>query len=409
MPDPGVRVRRPSALVRFVIVVLTLCGLIVTTAPAASAGLHRPVSRTDANDTRSPLDLRWLKLVHLGPRFDQLWFSTWGPVTKTELDPKTHGNFAMGIDLNNDPRRYERWIYVDVVGGALRGTVFNPSTGGVMRTPAARVSPREFRVDVPLGALGRPASYRFALFSTYHATPCRKHFRACNDSIPSRRPLILQDLRPPAIVWKPGPIFSSNAGAGLTYPAAFTAHDDTLGSGLRHWTLQKEPFGKNSWKDVQGGSTAGSHTVNVAGKAGKAYHLRVVASDRAGNGRISGLRTLIFPFDDVSATYAGTWTQSTGSSTAYLGTTSSSSTLGDTATLGFKGTQLCVLGASVASASAATVAIDSAVEAPLSESSATPDRALLQCYAVSQGSHTVVITVSGGPDAFVIDGFVVVP
>ena len=404
--------RRPRISLRVTLLGLALSGALVTVAaPAhgAPSSLHHVVTHTDGNDTRSPLDLRSFRLAHLGPRFDRLTFSTWGPVTNTDLRPATHGNFALGIDLNNRPLRYERWVYVDVVAGHLRGVVFNPTTKRFVKTAAGRVGLRQFHVMIPLKALGRPASYRFALFSTYHAGPCHQHPATCTDSIPNRRPLVLQDLRAPTIAWGATPVYTSRVSANLAYPAHFTVRDDPLGSHIKHWSLQQLLVGQSVWKPVAGGTTGGPHSVTVHGKEGKAYHLRVVAMDHAGNTRVSVVKPIIFPFDDVRAAYSAGWT-APGASDAFLGTTSQSTTPGDTATFVFHGSQACVLGMPTASAgAAATVSMDGhPTSTGVSETDTTSPRQALACYAVSHaGTHTMVITVGAGPAPFVLDGFIV--
>jgi hypothetical protein len=405
-------VRRPRISLRVTLLGLALSASVVTIAmPAHGAplSLHHVVTHTDGNDNRSPLDLRSLKLAHLGPRFDRLTFSTWGPVSNTELLPATHGNFALGIDLNNRPVHYERWVYVDVVRGHLRGEVFDPSTRHFVKTSATRSGQRQFHVMIPLKAIGRPASYRFALFSTYRAGPCHPHPASCTDSIPNRRPLLLQDLRAPTVAWGAMPVYTSRVSANLSYPTHFTVLDDPRGSHVKHWSLQQLVVGQTVWKPVAGGTTGGPHSVSVHGKEGKAYHLRVVAMDHAGNTRVSAIKPIIFPFDDVRAGYSAGWTAS-GASDAFLGTTSQSTTPGDTATFVFKGSQACVLGMpTLATGAAATVSMDGhPTSAGVSETDTTNPRQALACYAVSHsGTHTLVITVGAGPAPFVLDGFIV--
>ena len=399
------------------IAITVLVGVLVpmSAASAVPASLHHPVVRTDPNDTKSPLDLRWMKLTHLGPRADRLWFTTWGPVTNTELDPVHHGNFAIGIDLNNEFRRsgYEYVIYVDALRGPVRGVVFNVHTHHLSRTSAARVNAHEFRVDIPLGAIGHPTSYRFAAISFYKAAPCStKH--PCLDGMPNRTPLAIQDLTPPTVRWITSSAYSSDLSATLSYPAKFTIADDKLGSGVRRWQVQRQAVGTTAWTNVAAGS-AHAPTVGVPGQQGMAYHLRIVTSDRQGNTSIGARKTIIFPFDDQNSavTYTGTWNAATGSLTSFLGTTSSSSTIDDTASFAFTGGhQVCVLGMSVVSDAAASATLDGSGVDPLAESNTTQNRGRIDCYAVTGSpstTHTLVLTIAAGTDAFIIDGFAVAP
>ncbi len=395
-------------------ILLAAAGPASVAAPSATLSRHHSVVRTDGRDTRGPLDLRSLRLVHLGPRFDRLWFSTWGPVTDQELNPSHDSDFAIGIDLNNVfPIHYEYWIYVDVVAGRLRAILVHPGSNRLVKTRVAHTGPSQFWVDIPLRRMGRPASYRFALYSYYPAKPCAPH-HPCVDKLPNRLPLILQDLTPPTVTWLKSSHDSAAVSPDLTYPAKFTVRDDKRGSGVKRWAVQEQGFGSAKWTSIASGATA-APTVSVTGTQGHAYRLRVVATDRAGNSSISASKTIVFPFDDqnVAVAYAGTWTSATGSPTSFLGTTSSSVTLTDTATFSFTGgSQVCVLGMPAATGATAGVTIDAAGKADASEATSTPDRGELRCYLLTGGggaSHSLVLTLKAGPDAFVLDGFEVVP
>jgi hypothetical protein len=388
--------------------------------PALATGavpdsLRKDVVGRDGNDTSSPLDLKALRLVHLGSRVDQLTFATWNTVTNTELDPVHHGNFGVGIDLNNRPRHYEYIVYISYQSGRLRGVVLHTRTGSTTRTAAIRLSARVFRVTIPLRAIGRPASYRLFLFGFYKASPCSVA-HPCTDVLPNRFPLLLQDLTAPTITSDPStPLLSTTLSAGLTYPLPLSVKDDTFGSGLRLWQVQSQLVGEATWTDVASGTVTPSTPVDVGGAEGTAYNVQILAGDRARN-LSTTTRELIFPFDDQNvgvATYVGTWAQPTGSSTSFRGTTSTSSTNGDTATFAFTGgSQVCVLGMATPSDDTADVVLDSVPAGSLTENSDTPDRGPIGCVDLSGNAattHSMVLTIGSAPDGFVIDGLEVIP
>ena len=385
-------------------------------AGATPDSLRKDVVGRDGNDTSSPLDLKALRLVHLTSRADQLTFSTWNTVTNKQLDPVHHGNFGVGIDLNNRPRHYEYIVYISFQRGRLRGVVFYPRTRSTTRTPAVRLSARVFRVTIPLRVIGFPPSYRFFVFGFYKAGPCSVA-HPCSDVLPNRFPLLLQDLTAPTITSDPAtPLLSTTLSTDLTYPLPLTVTDDLFGSGLRFWQVQDQPVGEATWTEVASGTVTPSAPVVFSGAEGTAYNVRVLAGDRARNPSMI-TRELIFPFDDQNggvASYApGGWTQAMGSSTSFLGTTSASSTNGDTATFAFTGgSRVCVLGMTTSSDEMADLTVDSVPSGSLIENSDTPDGGPIGCLDLSGNdatSHSLVLTVGAAPDGFVIDGLEVIP
>src|SRR5262245_21265475 len=87
-------------------IVATLATLIPASAHVVTPNsIERRVVRHDGNDTRSPLDIRTVEVVHVGPAVDTVYLTAWNPVTDLELSPSHHGNFGVGIDTNDRPRR----------------------------------------------------------------------------------------------------------------------------------------------------------------------------------------------------------------------------------------------------------------------------------------------------------------
>src|SRR5262249_20681007 len=152
--------------------------------------IERSVIKRDGNDTRSPLDLRRVRLVHAGPHIDQFFITAWNPVTNLELDPVHHGNLLIGFDVNNKPRHFEFVAYLFARPSGLRGVLYDPREQTASPVVAARLGPRSFRIDIPLRLIGNPINYRFAAFGFYAATPCARH--ACTDAAPNALPLPVQ-------------------------------------------------------------------------------------------------------------------------------------------------------------------------------------------------------------------------
>ena len=406
------RMRR-SPIILVLIVAMGLVSLPASAGGATLAHLPRPIVRRDGNDTRSPLDLRWMRLVHATPYVDQLTFATWNGVTDAELDPVHHGNFGVGIDLNNHPRHYEYIVYVSFVAGRLRGLIYDAATRRTKPTTAARLGPRTFRVNLPERRIG--GEFRFFLFGFYEASPCSSA-HPCMDVIPNRFPLpVLDPLQPRAsTTLRCDPCVSSNRSTDLAFPYPFKVADERYGSGIRRWAVQDQVVGDTTWTTVAGGGSDISSSAEIDGAEGVAYNVRIYARDRSGNVTQS-TQELIFPYDDQHpgvVSYSGAWTHPT-SSTSYLGTTSVSSTDGDTATFSFTGGRsVCAVGMNTAGSEEARLYADCVGGYLLDEYDGIGDRHLLNCLALvgdSSTVHSVDVTVDGAPDGFVLDGLVVTP
>ena len=75
------------------------------------------IRRTDGNDVKGPLDLKALTITR-GRSEDVLTFKTQAKVKNSQLDP-TNGNFAIGIDTNDD-QKYDYYEYFFYSEGRLR-------------------------------------------------------------------------------------------------------------------------------------------------------------------------------------------------------------------------------------------------------------------------------------------------
>jgi hypothetical protein len=396
-----------------------LAASVMTVIPASAQvvspdSLERAVIRRDGNDTRSPLDLRRVTVVHSGVFSDSIYLVAWNAITNLQLEPQHHGNLGVFIDTNNKPRRFEYAVYLFSRGSRLVGQVYHPGRGTLTAVSVRRLGARSFVINLPLRLLSYPNSYRFAAFGYYMARPC-SGAHPCTDYVPNTYPLPVQDLAAPTVSSVKGTSISSTVlGTGLTVPLPFTVHDDRHGSGIRGWTVQSRPVGDTEWSTIVSG-TSGSGAIDLTGDEGDSFEVSILAHDRAGN--VTELdRTVWFPFDDQNGTvvaYTGVWSHASGSSTSFLGTTSESSTTGDTATFSFDGgSAVCALGMPTTGAETATVLVDGrfVLFNQLDEDPATAPRKLLRCYALfADPHHTLTVTVGAAPDGFILDGFAVIP
>ena len=303
--------------------------LVLAIVPATAQANRKTVS--DGNDVATALDIRSVTHGHSGARLTHT-IRTYGTFSSRFLS----GNnaFLFGFDTNGTPSTAERFVVVFWSGGRLRAAVTRGNGDFIRWTRVSRPSSRSVKVTLRRASLGNPAGYRWAGFSFVGQT---------GDSAPNRG-LILHDIRAPRISFPKVPL-----PATLTYDVAFSV-SDSGGSGLRRWRLQQRDFGTSTWTTIQSGTSTGSKSVPISAAEGDDDQYRIVAVDRHGNRRISRVRTVSLPVDDVSAdiTYltnvGGAWTAQSGLPDAFLGTLHTTSTNLDNFTYTFEGRYIAIVG-----------------------------------------------------------------
>lgn len=366
------------------------------------------IGRDDGNDVKGDLDLASLRISRGGSK-DTLAFSTYDPVSNASIDPD-NGNFAIAFDINQDDR-FDFGQYVFFQSGRLRGVLVDLRTNRVVdRTaPVSRSSAKSFRTTIVRAKIDSPGTYRFVLFGYSEAGACTPR-KPCVDSSPNRSPMIALDHRAPTVTTNPMQRFAGDVRAVLTSPLGFTVADDSFGTGVKRWTVQRRAAGNANWVDVRSGRTKNT-TVEVPGAQGRTYDVRVVVIDRQKNTKISTIRRTTFPFDDRNASIDYTEvTVPNAPSGAFL-TTMTSLELGATATLSFTGAaRFCVMGGPVAAGLSATadLVIDTVSIGTATEDDTTPARERVLCVDVGAGAHTAVLTGSSAVP-FELDGLYVAP
>jgi hypothetical protein len=377
-------------------------------APAAGPGFS--ISRKDGNDTKGPLDLVAMKITRGGSK-DTIVFTNDTPVTNAQIDPND-GNFAILFDTN-DNRKYDYGQYVYYYRGKLRGVLVNLSTQRVVdRTvPTSRVSSRTFRTVVLRSKIHSPGTYRFGVFTYFEGAPCSPK-NPCGDSIPNRYPLVALDHKAPSVNVTNLDAFANDASSDLTTPLDFTFADDTFGTGVKTWIVQRKEVGTTGgWQQVKKG-TIQDPTVNVPGDEGATYQVRVIVMDKQKNTKISKTERTTFAIDDRNAAvvYGGTTTQTTPAG-SFLSTTTAVAN-GGTVTLDFSGmSDLCVMGGPVTAGQTAdvTATIDGSPVTVASETDTTGARERVTCFlGLVVGPHQLVLTVTSA-EPYVIDGFYLAP
>jgi hypothetical protein len=396
------RPRRPSLpRSRTVIVVSTVAVLVslLVEAPAAA----NKILRKDGNDTKGPLDLASVRVSHAGGA-NVFRVTTIAPFTNKQVNGKL-GFFEIDLDTNGD-KNPNYFVVVVRRSGKMRGWLFKGNGDLITRKlGAARLSPRSVRVTLPLAKVGDPKSYDFAAFSAFFAGPCTND-QPCIDSIPNKYPLVRHDLTAPTFTWNPTPpTYSTENSAYLNFSVSFSVADDTFGSGVRDWTLQKRAVGTSTWL-LQTTGTSLNPTRNVTDLAeGTSYDVRVIVRDKQGNRRISPLARTSVPYDDANLSFftytAGTWTDVP--TTGQFRGTSTEGMTGDVVSFDVvAGHEFCVLGGPGSDDAAATLVVGGGAPEPIVETSGTAAREQIHCETPPGPDVDVVLTVTAG--TFVLDG-----
>ena len=288
----------PRALFALLMLVGTLSFV-----PTTGAKAH-PMTKSDANDTKGPLDLASVSVEHVGEGDLIYRFETRRPFDRFDLGQRSY--FALAFDTDED-------------GDADRcAFIYNPSTGlrGQLTDCARRVyySPRVSRsgskgAEILLSSSSLGGTHRWAAISIYERDdPCTR--RACVDQVPNRASMF-HDLVPPRVKWIT--TLSDDTSFALssttTIPLEVSIRDkDTR---VKGWMMERRlPSG--DWEFLDSGSDPGpAVTANVDLQEGQQYILRVSGIDKHDNvGYAPGWLILHVPFDDLnaSAEFSTGWT-----------------------------------------------------------------------------------------------------
>jgi hypothetical protein len=359
--------------------------LALAVAPAAAQANAKTVG--DGNDVATALDIRSVSHGHRGARLTHS-IRTYGAFSSRFLSGDN--GFLFGFDTNGTPSTAERFVIVFWGGGRLRAAVTRGNGDFIRWTRVSRPSSHSVKVTLRRGSLGNPAGYRWAAISFVGQR---------GDRAPNRG-LILHDIRAPRIRFPKVPI-----PAALTYDVAFSV-SDSGGSGLRRWRLQQRDFGTSTWTTIRNGTSGGSKSPSVTAAEGDDDQYRVIAVDRHGNRRVSRVRTVSLPVDDVSADiiYGGAWTPQSNLTGPFLGTLTTTSTNLDSFTYEFDGSYVAIVGP--ADCVQGTLAIDGTGASEVSPCGGG-QRRILFSRSVAEDHHTATFTFEGSDTgSFSLDGII---
>jgi hypothetical protein len=367
-----------------------LAGVFLVLAGTAHAD---PLTRSDGNDTRGPLDIRRAAHGHAGTAVTHT-IRTFGPWSKALLGPQTPNAFFLVVSTDGDAAA-ERIVLIFSSGGRMVALVLRPNGTLVGRASASKPDARAVRVSIPRARLGSPAGYRWQAFSYFEGRlTCRS---GCVDRVPNAAARVLHDITPPAISFP-----ALGVPGATTYDVPFSV-SDTGGAGLQTWRLEHRPLGTSTWSTVDSGTTVGPQTYQHASAEDADDEFRVVAVDRQGNTRVSPVQLVSVPVDDDALTYAGTWTPG-GTLDDFLGTLRTTSDPAATASYNFNGGYVAWIAPGGAGLAEVTVDGTTTVEVDLADFSGSR-RVVFEHTFASVEPHTLLIEVLATPVS--VDGIVV--
>lgn len=159
---------------------LAIAGVaVLTLASGVLAASATTIARTDPNDSRSPLDLRRLRVTH---REDAEIFriSTHRAFRDRAVDGE-RGWLRIGFAGGDGWRRS---VYVLRVDGGLRGVASDRDGDFLRFVPVRRIAGDRVAVTIPTAVSGG-VPYRFAVWSVWNRRPCART-APCIDWLPDR-------------------------------------------------------------------------------------------------------------------------------------------------------------------------------------------------------------------------------
>jgi hypothetical protein len=298
--------------------------------------------------------------------------------------------------------RFERLILFVARSNALRAFLIAPNGSIVGRLRASRPNGRSVSVLISRNLLDNVGGYYWDAISVF-----QRRGRQVVDLAPNRR-LVLHDVRAPSIDLISFPELSTDTSADVIFPVSFAIADHRRSAGGVRWELQRRLVGSPAWESQGGQAGTGTKNVAVVGVEGAHYLFRVIARDRHGNVRTSGVRSVSVPLDDRNAVFAGAydanWSAAAGAA-PYLNTLMVTSTPEARFTYTFSGSEVAVLAPGGGPGTALITVDGGGAEVDLSDYAGDRNVVFRASGLDPSEPHTILIRHQTG--TFAIDGLVV--
>ncbi len=213
------------------------------------------------------------------------------------------------------------------------------------------------------------------------------------------KPVVLADTTAPS-AWVHAPQYSTESGAGLTFPVTWGGSDGQ--SGMAYYQVQY--WSNGAWRNWRTATTSRSAYFGSGGypmrlQPGRVYTLRMRSVDRAGNASSWRRSYCAVPYDDASLSYSRSWGAVSGSHYGhFLATLHFSPYSGRSVSLRFYGRQVAWVGTRGPDKGKAALIVDGVRVATVDLYSSTYTNRVV-VYSRSLGNrnsyHTVQIRVLG--------------
>lgn len=367
----------------------------LTPSPAAA----HTFARLDRNDSRGRLDLKSVKVEH---KKDDLVYTFTTYESWRANAYLRNSFFLIAIDHAQDGTP-DRCAFITYYSGGLKGLFTNCRKRSFGALKVSKPSGTRARLILP----NESESHQWLGATYWKGEGCKT---GCWDYTPNRS-WLLHDLDAPHVSWLTTNLETGNPSTALslttTVPIKFTATDPD--TGVASWTLETV-VASNVWDTVDSGIGGGTIQRDVVLEEGRAYKLRVSATDLQGNVGSTGasnLLNIVVPYDDANTamSYSGGWAPA-ADPTYFFSTVRSTSTVGASVTFNFTTTSeggVFLIGGP--GDGTATPSRDGGIDSiNISETASTEKGAALGTglYLGAPGAHIVTLTVTSG--TFILDG-----
>lgn len=401
---PGVAAKTVGERTRLLFATCLLIAATMIAQPFQAGADEFSFTDPDDIDPASVVDIRSASMGH--GRGEQVvhTITTYGRLTPGDLDPD-EAVVGIAFSIDNDFSDVEGVAFIFGRGGGFHGVLATAGGVFIANFPVSHPKPKTVRAVIDSRLIDRSSYFWFAFADTEGQGRC------CFDAAPDRK-WVIHDYRAPAVNGVvTDAVFSGQAISSDHVPVSFHVQD--AGIGIAEWRVHSRLTATESWTIADRGTRDGDRTAIVPTTQGGVFDVCVAAVDFAGNVSAENLIRVKVPVDDTSPAFAfgAGWTSTSSEPTDFMGTRTTSSTVGSTLTFTAPAASKVDLVFPGGSSGTAQVSVNGQPTVPLFQSNGFNEpRVTLSVtdgFWLTQPSNEVSIEVTGG--TFVVDAILIVP